>query len=97
MNLFKEISTHIQIEEMKPNTKLVLFEDNESCIKIAKSLILTKRTKHIALKYHHFRSYADEVLITLETIRTGEQNVDMLTKSVEEPQFAYLRKKGNGH
>jgi len=96
MNLINEISTHIKIETIKPTVKCKLFEDNESCNKIAKAPILTPRTKHIALEYHHFRSYVDQRLILLESMWTEEQNADLLTKPVGEPQFSYLRKKLNG-
>ena len=97
MNLVKKISTHAQIEEIKPNTKCKLFEENESCKKIAKSSILTPRAKRAVLKYHHFQSCADEGSITLESIRTGEQNVDIRKKLVAEPQLTCLRKKLNGY
>ena len=97
MHLIAEISTHIQGESQRPVIKCRLFEDNESCIKIAKAPILTPRTKHIALEYHHFRWYVDNGLVLLESIRTGEQTADILTKPVPDPQFNYLRKKLNGH
>ena len=97
MNLEKEISTMLNLKSPGPMIKCKLFEDNESCIKIAKAPILTPRTKHIALEYHHFRSHVEDVSISIEPIRTGEQNADVLTKPVGDPQFTYLRKKCNGH
>ena len=97
MHLIAEISTHIQVESQRPVIKCRLFEDNESCIKIAKAPILTPRTKHIALEYHHFRWYVDNGLVLLESIMIGEQTADILTKPVPDPQFNYLRKKLNGH
>jgi len=97
MNLINEISSHIEINKEVPQIKCRLFEDNESCVKVAKAPILTPRTKHIALEYHHFRSYIDEGLISIKSIRTDEQNADILTKSVGDPQFTYLQKKTNGH
>ena len=97
MNLIAEISTHVQVQLLKPVIKCQLFEDNESCIKIAQAPILIPRTKHIALEYHHFRWYVDNNFILLESIRTGEQTADILTKPVAYPQFNYLRKKLNGH
>ena len=77
--------------------KCKILEDNKSCIKIAKSPILTLRTKNIALEHHHFRSHVEDGSISIEAIRIGEQNAKMLTKPVGEPQLSYLRKKCNGH
>ena len=50
------------------------------------------RTKHIALKYHHFRSKVKEGLITVKRVDTKMQHGDILTKALEEPQFKHLRK-----
>ena len=33
------------------------WEDNESCITVAKSPKFNPRTKHISIKYHHFRRF----------------------------------------
>ena len=77
--------------------KCNMFEDNESCVRIAKPLILTPRTKHIDLEHRQFRSQVEDSAIIIEAIRKGEQNADALTKPVEDPQFSYLRKKYNGH
>ena len=75
-----------------PIIKCKIFEDNKSCIKIAKVTILTPRTKHLPLEYHIFRSHVEDGSISIEAIRTGEQNVEMLTKLTGEPKFSYLRK-----
>lgn len=97
MSLISEISSHIKVPSLKLIIKCRLFEDNESCIKVAKAPILTPRTKHIALEYHHFRWHVDHRFAMLESIRTGEQTADLLTKPVPDPQRSYLRKKLNGH
>ena len=70
-----------------------MFEDNESCIKMTKSDKFTPRTKHIALKYHHFRSFVKRDIIRILPISTKEQLADMLTKPLEIPIFEYLRKR----
>ena len=77
--------------------KFKLFEENKSCIKIDKAPISTPRTKHIALEYHHFTSYVEDSSISIEAIRTGEKNANMLTKPIGDPPFACLKKKCNGH
>jgi hypothetical protein len=49
----------------RPEVYCKVFEDNESCIKMTKSEKYTPRTKHIALKYHHFRSFVDKNIIRI--------------------------------
>ena len=97
MNLEKEISSKWNLGSPDPMIKYKLFEDDESCVKKAKAQILTPKTKHISLDYHHFRSYVENFSISIGDIRTGKQNSDVLTKLVGDPQFICLRKKCNGH
>ena len=85
----------MKVYVMKLKIKCKLFKDNKSYIKIAKALILTPRTKYIALEYHRFCLYVNKDLILIESICTREQNADLLTKPVREPQFTYLQKKLN--
>ena len=51
----------------------------------------TPRTKHIALKYHHFRSHTDSGKIKIIYKPSEEQIADILTKPVNDPQFYVLR------
>ena len=57
MNLIIEFKDVITLQN--PNLKFhcKVFEDNRSCIKVAESPKLAPRTKHITIKYHHFRSF----------------------------------------
>ena len=50
LNLMQEISDLFPVSKKKPIFKCKVFEDNESCIKVAKSPKFTPRTKHIAIK-----------------------------------------------
>ena len=77
----------------KPIFNCKLWEDNESCIKVATSPKFTPRTKHIAIKYHHFRSFVQDETITIHSIGTKEQLADILTKPLAESSFCYLRQK----
>ena len=38
----------------KPKYVYTIFEDNHSCIEIVKIQRMNKRSKHIAIKYHHY-------------------------------------------
>jgi len=58
MTLMKELPGVFPIHINKPNFICKVHEDNQSCIKMAHSDKFTPRTKHIALKYHRFKTYA---------------------------------------
>ena len=55
MRLMEEINEIYPLYIDKPNFFCKVFEDNQSCIKMAESRKFTPQTKHIALKYHHFK------------------------------------------
>ena len=93
MNLMQEINEVLPLPAGAPKFFCKVWEDNQSCIKVAESPKFTPRTKHIALKYHHFRRFVSEGLVTIHHIGTREQTADIFTKPLDGPQFTYLRKK----
>ena len=50
---------------------------------MAKILKIRPQTKHIVIKYHHFRTCTKKGNILLEKINTAEQEVDFLMKPLE--------------
>ena len=58
LQLLQELQDN-QIDFDLPITKVYAkcFEDNTGCLDLAKTPKLRPRTKHIAVKYHHFRSH----------------------------------------
>ena len=88
----QEISELFSISDKKPVSKCTVYEDNESCIKVAQSSKFTPCTKHIAIKYHHFRRFVRDGTIELQSIDTKEQIADIFTKPLLEGSFVYLRK-----
>jgi hypothetical protein len=50
------------------------------------------RTKHINIKYHHFRESVHQGIIRIERIDTTQQQADIFTKPLMERIFIYLRK-----
>jgi len=93
MNLITEFKTILELPDPLPKVHCKVFEDNSSCIKVAKAPSMTPRTKHIALKYHHFRSFIRNGSIEIIHIGTSEQIADILTKPLTGEVFKYLRKK----
>eukprot|EP00957_Ditylum_brightwellii_P003310 250787-Ditylum_brightwellii.AAC.1 len=82
MNMLEEMSQVVELYTPKPEIHCKGFEDNESCIAIAKGYQLSPRTKHIALKYHHFRKHVTEGKFVILPISTKEQTADIITNSL---------------
>ena len=78
---------------MDPKIRYTVLEDNDSCIAIAKSQKLTPRARHIAIKYHHFRHYVDNVIVQMLPIDTKYQTADIFTKPLSGDLRINLRKK----
>lgn len=98
MNLLIKIRCVIDIPMPKLEGHCKVFEDNRSAITIAEANKFTPRTEHIALKYHHFRSYmyVKSNAIQILPVDRKEQTADIFTKPLDERPFLYLRKKLNG-
>jgi len=64
-----------------------VFEDNSGAVEIAngaKSPKMRPRTKHINVKYHHFRSKVLSGEMTIEQVSTKDMLADLLTKGVNQ-------------
>ena len=88
-----EIKQFLPVTDKNPNFFCTVWEDKQSIIKVAKIPKLTPRTKHIALKYHHFRQFISNWTLNINPIDTLEQTVDIFTKTLDQTKFEYLRKK----
>ena len=76
------------------NAKLysTVFEDNNGALSLATSPKLSPRTKHIAIKYHHFRdSIGEEKGIIIEKVDTTLQKADILTKGLPAATHVSIR------
>jgi hypothetical protein len=92
LNLMAEIGNVLDIFSPKPKVHCKVFEDNMSCIKVPESPKFTPRTKHIAIKYHHFRKHVADGTVTIHHIDTKQQIADIFTKPLDEGLFNSLRK-----
>ena len=95
-NLVKEVSCIFQLPEPITDFCITVHEDNLSAISMAESLKFTPCTKHIAIKYHHFRSRVQTSSnksgdIRLKYISTKHQLADILTKPLDDDSFFKLR------
>ena len=94
--LLEELEEILPLNSTPSKINCTIFEDNESCIQLSKSPRMRPRTKHIAIKYHHFRKGIIDGLYEILSIDTAEQTADIFTKGLNETTFIYLRKKLNG-
>ena len=70
MQMMDEIDKIFPIIKIKPKVHCKVDEDNESCIAMANNRKFSTRTKHIAIKYHHFKRYVNKT-VTLHSIDTS--------------------------
>ncbi len=83
MNTLKEMSIYgVPIARSTSEIFCRVFEDNSGALEMAKVHKYRPRTKHINVKYHHFRDFVTHGEITLHAVGTKEQPADMLTKPV---------------
>jgi hypothetical protein len=90
MTMMEEIDKIFPLHVNKPDFFCKVFEDNQSCIKMAVSPKFTPRTKHIGLKWHHFRSFVG-TKIRINYVHTDLQKADILTKPLPDEAFFHLR------
>ena len=81
MEFFKEIKEQgITHQYQTPTVYCKLFEDNSAALEIARVPKMRPRTKHINIKYHHFRQHVKSGQIKVLPIDTKDQITDIFTK-----------------
>ncbi len=100
-NLIKEIHCICDLPNPMTDFHITLHEDNLSAIVMAESLKFTPRTKHIAIKHHHFCSRVHTSInksgdIKIKYISTKKQLADIFTKPLETDSFFTLPKMLSG-
>ena len=79
-----------------PKIHCKVFEDNAGAIEIANVLKMRPRTKHLNIKYHHFREEVKKGTISIYNTRNEEQIADIFTKTLPEQLFIKFREKMMG-
>ena len=82
MNLMQEIGAVFEFHNPKPKFHCKVFEDNSGAIEIAKQDKYQPRTKHINIRYHHFRQLVQEGRIVIQPIKSEDNPADILTHPV---------------
>ena len=69
---------------------VVMFEDNQACIKITQNLAISARTRHFDRRMWWLRNNVQTGAIVLQYVPTEHQLADILTKILPAPRFAVL-------
>ena len=72
---------------LQPSTPTPIGEDNRGACLIAQNKNCSKRTKHIRLRFHHFRDEIEKKQIRIVQVPTLQQPADLLTKALAPAKF----------
>ena len=86
------LNKFMKIDSKTINTFSTVFEDNSGALQLALEPKYRPRTKHICVKYHHFRQYVKNKTISIQAIGTEEQQADILTKPLAKEKFERFRR-----
>jgi hypothetical protein len=93
MHLIEELrQAGFDYNRERPKIFCTVFKDNSGALELAKTPKMRPRTKHINVKYHHFREHVADGTVKIFKIPTEEQQADIFTKGLPENTFVYLRK-----
>jgi hypothetical protein len=92
MRLVEELaSAGFKLTTATPKIHCKVFEDNSGALEMARTPKMRPRTKHMNLKYHHFREAVQQGKVTIHAINTLDQMADIFTKPLERTLFQKLR------
>jgi hypothetical protein len=74
-----------------PKINCKVFEDNSGALEMAQTHKIRPRTKHMNIKYHHFREAVQNGSVTTHPINTLDQFADIFTKPLGRELFEKLR------
>ena len=91
IELLKDLHVACDVITTPPIVTCKVFEENQSTIVVAGSEKPLARTKHIAIKNHHFQNLVNDTIVKIKYIDTKKQLADILTNPIETGQFFKLR------
>lgn len=89
-DLLKEFTAATKLIVSDTIAHSTIFEDNKGYVDLATAPKLCPHTKHIGLKYHHFRSHVASGTIKIQWIDSKHQFADIFTKPLPVPLFEFL-------
>ena len=91
--LVKEMAHALQFNKsFEIRTYSKIFEDNNGALILASMPRMTPRSKHIAVKYHFFRTHVEKGDIRILKISSEDQKADIFTKGLGRQIFETVRK-----
>ncbi len=78
----------------KPTVHCRIFEDNSGALEITKVPKMRPRTKHIKIKYHHFRDFVGTGEISLHAITNKVTGVCSSSAQVQQKLLTKLGRRG---
>ena len=90
--LLGEITNNLNKAFTPPLIPCTLFEDRIGAETLATTPKLNTYTKHICIKYHHFRATVKKKILLIEQVETKEQLAGIFTKATQKETFTHLRK-----
>ena len=76
-----------------PKAPILIKEDNQGTIAVARNPVSHNRTKHIDIKFHYVREALEDGIIDLTYCPTEQMTADMLTKPLARQKFETFRLK----
>ena len=93
MDLLEELYNRgFPVHKSSPAVHTRLYEDNSGAIEIMTVPKLRSRTKHMNVKYHHYREAVKQGRVSIHKVETECQPADVLTKSLSQELFEKHRK-----
>ena len=94
LSLAEQSQTHTNLFDTKKTTKVKLseiFENNAGCIVLATTDGHRPRTKHLAVKWHHFRDQIKSGACQITKVASALNWADIFTKPLDQKTFEHLR------
>jgi hypothetical protein len=80
MDLLEEaVAQGVPVELGPPVIHCKAFEDNSGALQLARLPKMRPQTRHIAVKYHHFREVVAKGRISIQHVSTDKQLADVVT------------------
>ena len=89
--MITELKPILNIPDADLVIRCTLFEDNMGAEELAKIPKNRPRTKHIAVKYHHFREAVRNGILKVVRVDTTNQLADIFTKPLARLPLEHLR------
>ena len=72
---------------------LIVYFDNQSCVKLSENPVFHDKSKHIEIKYHYIRDMVHRGAVKLQYVAMEEHITNFLTKPLARVKFEYFREK----